>query len=150
MRQPVEVRGVSGNLTAWVCHCLQQQPDIENHLADFDLTALHSNSQHCYIPVGDTPGHLVLRWGGDTLKHFLSIFNSPAGATAGTQLISGYQLWQVVVIVVPRCDANTSLLALCLAFAPQQDLCTTKCSTNGCRNMKLTQFGRTCHLASAI
>lgn len=44
--------------------------------------------------LGDTPGHLVLRWGGDTLKHLLSIFNSAAGATAGTQLISGYQLWQ--------------------------------------------------------
>ncbi len=93
------------------------------------MTALYSNNQHCYILVGDTPGHLVLRWGGDTLKHFLSIFNSPAGATAGTQLISGYQLWQVVVVVIPRCDAIASLLALCLAFVPQQDSCTTKCST---------------------
>ena len=69
----------------------------------------------------------MLRWGGDTLKHLLSIFNSAAGATAGTQLISGYQLWQVGVVVIPCCAASASLL--CLAIAPQQDLCTTNADT---------------------
>lgn len=45
--------------------------------------------------LGDTPGDLVLHWGRDTFQHLLGIFNSVVGATAGTQLVSGYQLWQV-------------------------------------------------------
>ena len=53
----------------------------------------HPRSSVC---AGDTPGDLVLRWGQDTFQHLLALFNSPDGANAGTQLVSGYQLWQVI------------------------------------------------------
>ncbi|KAK9806988.1 hypothetical protein WJX72_009635 [[Myrmecia] bisecta] len=43
--------------------------------------------------LGDTPGELINRWGGETFQHLQELYFSPEAADAGISMISAYQLW---------------------------------------------------------
>ena len=58
------------------------------------LSQWTAESTQTSTTAGDTPSSLVYQWGQETFEHLLGLFHNE-GSAAGSQLVSGYHVWQV-------------------------------------------------------
>jgi glycine/D-amino acid oxidase-like deaminating enzyme len=86
--------GVIGWATALAVAHLPARPAVTIVAADFDDTTSHG-AGGLWEPYkcGDTPAHLVNRWGGSTLDHLRAVYASAQAGPAGVAEVAVFQLW---------------------------------------------------------